>query len=406
MSPAICVALLLAFIAAPLGAQEPVGIFLTWQRDPTTTMTIDWHTSGEEGQPVLHFRVLGAGEWRTRRVNPEPFPAFGRTLHRTELTGLKPASTYEFRFGNNSRHFRFRTMPARADRPIRFATGGDLRHNQAWTEETGRVVARHDPDFVVVGGDLAYADELPTRAERWREWFDAYRNSLITADGRVIPMLVAQGNHETAGGYFYNYPGFAGDDRSRELLSPYFYRLLASPGHPGYGVVDFGEYLSIVLLNTDHTAPVQGEQTRWLERVLAERRNVSHVFPVYHVPAYPSVRRFEGAVSARVRENWVPLFERYGVRAAFENHDHAYKRTHPLRGGQINPDGIVFLGDGAWGVETRPIGREQGGKQPWYLQRGESLRHFILVTLDGGTQHFQAIGQDGKMLDELHVGRN
>lgn len=32
----------------------PSGIFLTWQHDPTTTMTIDWHSiDGEDGEIEL-----------------------------------------------------------------------------------------------------------------------------------------------------------------------------------------------------------------------------------------------------------------------------------------------------------------------------------------------------------------
>lgn len=400
---------LLLLTAVPLLAQapartpDPVGIFLTWQRDPTTTMTIDWHTTAPAGRRELQYRAKGEAGWRSVRVNGEAFPAFGRTLHRTELTRLRPGSTYQFRFGAGERVYSFRTLPARATRPVRFATGGDMQHSPALMEEMGRVVMRHDPDFVVVGGDLAYADELPTRANRWRTWFDAYRNTLISEDGRVVPMLVAQGNHEVAGGYHYNHPRFESTERWREDLSPYFYRLLASPGHPGYGVVDVGDYLSIVLLNSDHTAPVVGEQTRWLERTLAERRGRS-IFPVYHVPGYPSVRAFDGPVSVRVREHWAPLFERYGVRVAFENHDHAYKRTFPMRGGQRSADGVIFMGDGCWGVEPRPIGRDQPGQQrPPYLERAESMRNFILVTIDGKQQRFQAITHEDKVIDDMRL---
>jgi hypothetical protein len=176
---------------------------------------------------------------------------------------------------------------------------------------------------------------------------------------------------------------------------------VASPGKRGYAAIDFGDYLSIVLLNSDHTVAIGGEQTRWLEETLAERQRVPHLFPVYHVPAYPSVRAFEGAVSARVREHWVPLLERFGVRVAFENHDHAYKRTHPLRAGRQSEDGIVYLGDGAWGVGARDLIRDEKGEKPWYLARAESVRHFVLVTLDGREQRFQAITHDGRVLDEL-----
>lgn len=43
-----------------------------------------------------------------------------------------------------------------------------------------------------------------------------------------------------------------------------------------------------------------------------------------------------------------PLFEEYELTAAFENHDHTYKRTHRIRDGWWIPRGVLYLGDGAW----------------------------------------------------------
>jgi hypothetical protein len=75
------------------------------------------------------------------------------------------------------------------------------------------------------------------------------------------------------------------------------------------------------------------------------------------VPAYPSVRKDEGT-TLEIRQHWVPLFEKAGVSAAFEHHDHAYKRTHPLLGGKVQDapaKGVTYLGDGAWGASIRKV---------------------------------------------------
>jgi len=84
---------------------------------------------------------------------------------------------------------------------------------------------------------------------------------------------------------------------------------------------------------------------------------------------------------------------------AFENHDHAYKRTHPLRNGEIRSDGIVYIGDGAWGVRTRDPGRSHE-EYAYYLNRVASQRHFILATIYGRQQHFIVINEDGQIIDE------
>lgn len=397
---------------------EPVGLYLTWQQDPTTTMTIDWHSIGGDGSAILEYRVAGSNTWQSIQAGVLPFPHSRRTIHRVELTDLEPATTYRFRVGQGSRVYSFRTMPSDASQPIRFAAGGDTRHDQLWMEETNRQVLAYDPDFIVFGGDLAYADGRDDRVDRWHEWFDAYKGTLITAEGRVVPVLVAIGNHEVQGGYYdrddherrAGHPPYTGDDASRARIAPFFYSLFATPGQPGYKVIDFGDYMSIVLLDTDHSNPIDGAQARWLETVLEERKHVPHVFPLYHVPAFPSVRTYEGTVSARVREHWVPLFERSSARVVFENHDHAYKRTHPIRNGRISPDGIVYMGDGCWGVEARDVGRDQADETAWYIHRAHSTRHFILVTIHGPHQHYLTVNNFGTVIDEYpetpRPGRN
>lgn len=395
-----------ALVAGAAGAAyEPWSLLLTWQRDPATTMTVDWHSRAEdrERNPVLEYREKGAGDWRSVTGERMEFPFTNRFFDRVELTDLAPDSAYEFRFGADSPVYYFRTMPEQLDRPLRFATGGDTRHNQEWMEQTNRVAMEYDPEFIVWGGDLAYADGLEERAYRWYEWFDAVKHTLVAEDGRVVPILCAIGNHEVRGGYYNRNdrsprPGQDWDAFQLEI-APYYFTLMAFPGHPGYGVLDFGDYLSLILLDTDHAGPIAGGQTEWLEGVLKERAERPHVFPVYHVPAYPSVRDFEARRSTAIRENWAPLFERYGVRVAFENHDHAYKRTVPITGGKHDPDdGMVFFGDGAWGVGVRDT---HDVEETWYLEKAESKRHAIIVTLDGDSREFLVVDEDGEVIDEF-----
>ena len=375
---------------------DPDGIFLTWQRDPLTTMTIDWN-SEEIREPLVEYRKLGEeGYWLQKTGESFPFPFSERTVHRVELRYLSPGTTYEFRFGTDSKVYRFRTMPENLVRPLRIAVGGDTRHTQEWMEATNRQATNLYVDFIVWGGDLAYADGREDRLHHWYEWFDANKNTLITEEGRIIPVVLGIGNHEVRGGYYSRHEEFEANDTWRAQIAPYFYTLFAFPGQPGYNVLDFGDYLSIVMLDTDHTNPVEGTQTEWLETVLEERKDIPHLIPVYHIPAYPGHRGFEGSTSQRIREHWVPLFEKYGVKVAFENHDHVYKRTHPILNGEINANGIVYLGDGAWGVEPR------SGHNPdevWYLKERISLHHLILLTLQGKHQHFIAIDSDGNVID-------
>ena len=168
---------------------------------------------------------------------------------------------------------------------------------------------------------------------------------MVGRDGRLIPMVACIGNHEVDGGY----------NKPRDK-APFFYALFDGLyPETGYATLDFGDYLSLVLLDTGHTTPIDGEQTDWLEKTLKERADHPHVIVVNHVPAYPSFRNDRTARTARRapasgnRKHWVPLFEKYRVPVVLEHHDHTFKRTKPLLDGLAHDNGVLYLGDGSWG---------------------------------------------------------
>jgi acid phosphatase type 7 len=400
--------MLLTTIAAftlQLSAVSPKAIFTTWDGDPTTTVAIDWHLEAGTDLAALRIRGPGTRGWQSVSGTPIVFPHSDRTVRRARIAGLRPDATYEVRIGN-SRTYSYRTMPATLTRPIRFATGGDTQSDDKRFGTTNRMVAAKDVDFVLIGGDLSYSNGDPRLVKREQEWFETITNSLVTPSGRLIPLIAAIGNHEVfstrdTAATFKKMVDSTGVELGR---ATYYRALHAHVRDPQYGAIDVGDYLSLFLLNSDHSSPVIGAQTEWLRKSLAQRANVPFAFPVYHVPAYPSVRAFTGTTSARIRQHWVPLFENTGIRLAFENHDHAYKRSVPLRNGQRDSSGVIFMGDGAWGAGPRVIGRDSQNTPEWYLERYESMNHAIFVTLTAGSSRVEVYTSEGTLLDSLTVG--
>lgn len=325
----------------------------------------------------------------------------GMFVRRVELTGLQPNTLYEVTRPGGSASFTFRTMPTTLNRPVRIAIGGDTMHRPHWLGQSNRVAMQHDPDFVLWGGDLADTNARDDLLPRWRDWFFTVGKTLRAPDGRVVPVVVAVGNHDVKDGYCAKHPGYQPTDVWRQQLAPQFYELFAFPGQPGYGVLDFGRYLSLIVLDSGHTNPIAGAQTEWLENTLKARAGkVTHLLPIYHIPAYPGVKNFFGPYETEVRELWTPLFDRYNVPSAFENHNHAYKRTHPIRAGAVDASGTVYFGDGGWGITPRPV---HPVAITWYLAQALPSRYALLLTLEGNRQSFKAINDQGKVIDEAVI---
>lgn len=387
-------------------AYDPIAIYLTWQRSPESTMTIRWLTPLDNRDNVIEFQKEGETAWQqatgTSTRLPENAPY---RLHSVELTNLNPATNYYFRTGNDGLPYKFQTMPTILDQPIRFVVGGDMYHDTIEKLiETNRQAAKTEPLFALVGGDIAYAagshapflpgwakiwiDKMAgQKFDRWLTWLKAWKKEMVTPDGRLVPILPVLGNHDVTGGF-----------GKTPKEAPFFYSLFAMPGPQGYNVLDFGNYMSLFMLDSGHTHPVKGKQTQWLNNGMKNRMDVPYKFALYHVPAYPSVRKLDHEHSASIRKHWVPIFDEGHLTAAFEHHDHDYKRTYPLKNNRIDPDGVIYLGDGAWGVdEPRQV---KYASQKWYLEKTMSIRHFIAVEIQPEHCNFKAISSKGAMIDQ------
>lgn len=371
-------------------SSQPAVVYLTWQNQPETTMTVQWITALGDRENILFYRAAKSNLFELAEASYIPLPnASHYALHRVELTGLKPDEEYIFRLAKEPREYKFLTLPKVLNEPLKFVVGGDLYHDSIKDLiETNKQAASLDPRFAILGGDIAYAANKFLlsweKNDRWVEFLSAWSATMVDSQGHCIPFLSAIGNHDVTGRY-----GKAPKD------APFFYTLFPQPG---YETLDCGDYLSVFILDSGHTHPIEGAQAAWLREMLEKRASIPHKFAVYHVPAYPSVRDFRGEKSSLIRKEWVPLFEKYGINAVFEHHDHAYKRTFPMLKDKKNPNGVVYLGDGAWGVE-KP--RKPKLFRPWYLEKTLSSRNFILVTLNQKARVFHAINSNGETIDSF-----
>ncbi len=380
----------------PLPGHQWASLAVRWAEAPADSPTAATLTLPKAARVIppapLPFAWWPHDEPDAPRITTSTVHAFGPDsgdfVHRVRLTGLSPDTRHRFRVGDSAATESFLTAPARLDQPLVFAEGGDI-GTAPVVARLHRQAASWSPRFAVIGGDLAYADGV--HHDRWWVYLRTWHAHMRTPEGDLVPKLVCIGNHEVRGHY----------DGTR-AEAPFFYALFDGL-YPktGYATLDFGDYLSLFFLDTSHTTPVAGAQTDWLRTALAERRHVTHRLLVWHVPAWPSHRSFDGRVSREIREHWLPVVEADPVSIIFEHHDHTYKRTRRLRDGQVSPDGLLFVGDGNWGRGSRPVHPER-----FYLEVAESRLNVLRVTLrPDGTGDVLAVDENGAQIDAFPFAR-
>lgn len=356
-------------------------VYLSWENDPTTSMVIHWYTENKEDSQVK-YRKKGEVIWSYQEGSYVYLQYLPLRIHSVELFNLKPNTEYEFSFGKKI--YQFRTLAMNT--PLCFAVGGDVYYYLELMRKMALQIAAKAPDFVVVGGDIAYTcgnkqlfKQKNWKEKRWVTFFNTWSEIMKTPDGRLIPIIGVLGNHDV--------------DRIGLEEEELVYKFL--PEIRSFKVIDIGK-VSLFLLDTGHQYRIQAQE-KWLQNELEKREKTAYKMAVYHISGYPSVYSEEGIIPRRIREYWHPHFDRYHLQIAFENHNHAYKRTYPLKNGKYDPDGVVYMGDGSWGVWTRTP------QEKWYLEKIAKVNSVCLVRIDQEKAVVDALDIKGKVIDSVTI---
>ena len=380
-------------LAAFTGQAAPRHVYLTWQGDTSRTITINYQTFEAAETSTVFFdtkpRNGRVSEYRQKAqgsAHQIPELPDARNIHWVELTNLTPGGTYYFIAGDAQHGFtaerKFRTLPA-GSQNLRFVIGGDMNIGPD-VPTLLQQSAKLSPAFGVVGGDIAYANDNLTNYAKWDAWLDHWQTNMVTPAGFTIPMVLAIGNHEVRGG-----------TATSPTNGQFYLRYFAQNGERTYYSRTFGKNLAMFLLDSGHLSPHGGEQAAWLDAELAALKSVPTKFAVYHVPLYTTVRPFDNGGSVLGRQAWLPIFDRHHLTAAFEHHEHAFKRTQLLRENKPDPQGTLYLGDGCWGQGARKVDPQLR----WYQVKAASIQHFWRVDVGPKRVEYRAVNKAGHIFD-------
>jgi hypothetical protein len=337
----------------------PMGVHLSWSDKPEGSFTVTWNSISSNNPCKVLYRKKGESEW-TERTGSSQKSSGTAWIHSVVVTNLESAATYQYKVsadsilpGVFSNIFEVSTAPEGNDASFSFLfitdTGleGRLDNNATGTRRIINEVLGENPDFILGGGDYAYAN----RDKRYKStpdailaWFDLYQPVIAN-----IPFMTQYGNHE-----LYLQEQYSD-------WSPYFKHPKGFPDgrHYSFEIGNF-HFTSFCLVDK----PPTEEDLNWLDQDLSDARARNKWLIVYHhepIYAYGTSHPSKPEITGLI----YPLMRKYEVDLNINAHDQNYERTFPLTGPDpLNPlfnhtGGNVYRkGEGTIFMKVSPSGKK------------------------------------------------
>lgn len=362
-----------------VGAPPAEQLHLQFGADASESMVASWSSLERVRRPRLRLGTSDGGFGDTVPAHERAYvdALTGATVYtyHAPLKGLHADHAYNyevFAAGAPAVAGQFRTAP-KGRRPFRFSSFGDQAIPAVVgsgklvgpaTPNAGYIVdavEATDPLFHLLNGDLCYANVSDDPVATWRSFFT---NNMRSARNR--PWMPAAGNHENESGNgpegmdaYRNWFWLPDNGQSDDWQGNWYSFRVGNVGVVSLNNDDVclqaGSFVRYRLDNNVNTQFRQdylhgysdGEQKAWLQRTLRKLRaddDIDWIVVCMHQVAMSSAH-FNGA-DLGIRQEWLPLFERYGVDLVVAGHEHHYERSHAVHGfdtDSASPSGVKLL---------------------------------------------------------------
>jgi hypothetical protein len=287
------------------------------QNASSTTMVIRWR-SNQEAQGQVSYGI-NSGEL-TDVAHAAEISIDQEVL----LANLAPNTRYYYKVSGDDTEYWFRSSPVEGSaRPTRVWILGDA--GTADLNATLVKLAFYDfnggttADLMLMLGDNAY--DIGTDSNYQNAFFNMYKQSLPGT-----PVWPALGNHDVDKGELSYFDMFTlpTDGKTGGVAS----------GTEAYYSFNYANIHFVSLDSELSSLSPAGAMYDWLITDLAA--NTQDWTVVYfHRPPYSKGSHDSDLTNSRMaalRENFVPVFEMFGVDLVFTGHSHAYERSYPILG--------------------------------------------------------------------------
>lgn len=366
--------------------------------DPYTSVTLTWKGNGEK----RIIRFMEADEYRKdfsgyREAAGSAVKVWnGYYRYEADMRYLNPGTEYVYRIydsrGIAVSDVRCFSTPSGNEKQTKFIFIGDVQYElrnrgyKIWQNLLETAYEKNkDAGFILTAGDMV--DSNNSRKD-WETLLDSGENVFSS-----LPVQTAVGNHETDG------------------TMPVYLKMTALPQNGPQGMqeefysFDYG-YCHVTVLNSsfllkerekaDGAAVYNQEKqtvVKWLEDDLKSTEAEWKIVCMHHQPyAANDINK----VYDRIRTQWVPIMEKYGVSLCFSGHQHLYMRTKEI-------NGITYIQGNSGQKRSDYFDVNNLPSYVEYMNRQDSS--YEVVTATGKSLKVTAYNQKGEELDCWEYGK-
>ena len=350
-------------------SKEIIGPYV--QRMSNEDVTICWSTLEGETQIALSDSTI-----QTVKQYEQ---------HKSIIARLQPNTKYSYDIlndGTSKGKGTFTTFPEEIE-PFHFAVLGDTRTRHDVHQKIVNRIIGENPLFVVNTGDLV------SDGNNMNDWEHFFRiNDQLM---RNTPYYTVLGNHEHDSDNYYNFFTMPGEE------SYYFFAvgdalfIMLDMEGPNYSPPEYLDEAGRDAFWTNISIEYFKEEKKWLENLLTLNADAGYIFVFFH-PTWYSIKSSRVEEAEQRRAFWGDIFERHGVTAVLNGHDHYYH--HAEHGGTHY---IVTAGGGAPLYDTDAI-------QPETVKY-KKIEHFMRIDVGSDNTKMTAIDINGETIEEIVAER-